>query len=155
MAHKPEIQYVRYYSAGSAAKALRSQPVQPEPLPKQVKIPEKRILVPFDSISVFGTAVALVMLVCMLVGIFQLTDTNREIARTQSTISALKAENTRLQLEYQESYDLDTVKTAAASMGMIPKEQARRITIKIPEPVVEEKTTWWESFVMDFMGLFA
>ncbi len=155
MARKPEIQYVRYYSVGTAAKVLERQPVAPKPKVQVKKAPVHRIVVSFDPIAVIGTMVAVVMLVCMLAGIVHLAKVNDEIAAMESYVSTLQSQNTRLQAQYRESFDLQTVKTTAESMGLVPKDQVRHITVRIPEPVVEKEPSWWESVVTNFKELFA
>ncbi len=155
MARKPEIEYVRYYTAGSAAKVLERRPVSPKPKVNRKHAPVKKIVIPFDSIAVIGTAVAVVMFVCMLVGFYQLTKVNSQIVKTENAISTMKAENTRLQEKYKQSYNLEAVKTAAVSMGLVPRDQVKHITIHLPEPVEEEQPSWWESFVESFKELFA
>ncbi len=157
MAQKPEIQYVSYYNAGSTAKVLVRQPAAPKPKAKvkAKRAPSRKIVVHFDPIAVIGTMVAVVMLVCMLVGIVKLTGINNDIVKMESYVSTLQSQKSRLQAAYAQSYDLEKVKTAAASMGLVPKNQVRHIKVTIPEPVVQEEPTWWESFVESFKELFA
>ena len=61
MAQKDEIQYVRYYAYGSAATKLeepeRRRRERPAPKPKAERIP-----IPFDPVAVFGTAVAVLLI---------------------------------------------------------------------------------------------
>ncbi len=70
MVQKPEIQYVRYYAEGSAAKVLVHQPAKPQPKVRRKQAPVQRIVIPFDSVAVIGTAIALVLTVLMFVSIF-------------------------------------------------------------------------------------
>lgn len=157
MAQKSDIQYVSYYSAGTAARVLERQPAAPKPKAKTKArtAPARKIVVHFDPIAVIGTTVAIVMLVGMLVGIFRLTKINNDIVKMESYVSTLQKQNARLRTAYEQSYDLETVKTAAASMGLVPKDQVRHVVVTVPQPVVQEEPSWWESFVANFKELFA
>lgn len=155
MARKNEMLYVRYYTVGNAAK-------QPELKPKKeleeqniALVPVKRIPIPFDPIAVFGTLVALVMIVCVLTGFAQVNYVNRQVRDMEVYISGLRAENDILQAEYEHGYDLEEVRVAAATLGMIPRSEAQHITITVPERVEEPEPTWWEELVRDFRDLFA
>ena len=153
MAKKDEIQYVRYYAYGSAATKLeepeRRRRERPEPKPRQERIP-----IPFDPVAIFGTEVAVVMLVCVLVGFAQVNHVNDEITAMEGYMGTLKAENYALQKTYDAGYDLEEVRTAAEAMGLVPIEQVRHITIAIPEPEVVEELPWWEEMWNEFVSMF-
>lgn len=156
MAQKEKIQYVRYYAVGTEAHKLERQPERKkEPKPIAPPIPVQRITVSFDPVAVVGTVVALAMLVCMLVGFWQVNEARNQVLQMEGQLSALKAENAQLQIEYDNGYDLDQVRIAAGSIGLVPREEVRHITVTVPEPVVEEEPTWWEEIVSDLQELFA
>lgn len=155
MARKPEIQYVRYYTDGTAARVIQRReqrpPVQaPAPKRKRAAQPVKRV----DTIAVFGTLAAVVMLVCMLVGLAQLTETERRISQTAASVQMLQEENERLQMTYHDSYDPEAVRAAALNLGMIPKEQAQHIVIP-PASSQTQTLSWWEMLVQQLRQLFA
>ena len=153
MAKREEIQYVRYYAYGSTA--VKSQPEQrrrneaeAQPVVKAEPIP-----VPFSPVAVFGAAVAVVMLVLVLVGFGQLNRQNRELQTMELYICSLKSENYALTKEYQAGYDLDEIRTAAESMGLVPMDQVKHITIHIPEPEVVEELPWYQQLWEDFLSM--
>ena len=153
MAKREEIQYVRYYAYGSAAVKAQPEPqrrrrAEAQPVPKAEPIP-----VPFSPVAVFGTVVAVVMLLCVLVGFAQLNRLNDEIRVMETYISSLKSENYALNKEYHAGYDLDEIRTAAESMGLVPIEQVEHITIHIPEPEVVEELPWWQQIWNDFLAM--
>ena len=121
------------------------------------KAPAKRIPIPFDPISFIGTTIAVVMMVCVLVGLWQVNRVGTQVQQMESYISALKAENTILQAEYRHGYDLQEVRAAAVSMGMIPMGEAEHITISsVVTPAEEaESESWWTELWEDLKALFA
>ena len=153
MAKRDEIQYVRYYAYGSTA--VKAQPEQrrsvraeAQPVPKAEPIP-----VPFSPVAVFGAAVAVVMLVLVLVGFAQLNRVNREIQTMELYISSLNSENYALNKEYQAGYDLDEIRTAAESMGLVPIDEVQHITVHFPEPEVVEELPWYQQLWEDFLSM--
>lgn len=155
MAQKEKIEYIRYYAVGTAAHKVERQP---EKKVKKTIVPEapmERITVAFDPVAVMGTLVAAVMLVCVIVGFCQVNAANDQVQAMETYISGLNAQNARLAEEYVRGYDLEEVRIAASSMGLIPMEEARHITITIPEVVEEPEPTWWEELISDFQELFA
>lgn len=156
MAQKLDIQYVRYYTDGSAAREL--QPELPQKrrkarLPKQKVQPE--LVIPVDPLALAGILVATVMLVLMIVGCVQL-----DIARDQETqmlkhVEHLTQDNAEKYVTYRNGYDLETVRQDALGMGMVPIEQAKHVQIVIPVREVVEEPTVWERVQDFFTQLFA
>lgn len=156
MARSNDIQYVRYYTQGSAAQKVElpeKKNVKPQPEPKAKKTTQPVLWL--DGLTVAGLVVAAVMVVCMVVGLVQVSNANAEVSRLEAYVANLEAQNASLQVEYEHGYDLTEVRIAAESMGMIPVEQARRITVSVPEPVVQESNSWWENVLENFKALFA
>lgn len=154
MARSSEIQYVRFYSTGSAAHQVeipekRAAPVR-QPKAKKAVIPIK-----VDGLAVVGTIVAAVMLVCMLIGFVQVCQANAATEALRAQVAQLELENQALKTEYEHGYDLEEIQVTAQAMGMIPDEQAQRITVSVPEVVEEAEPTWWESFSAALQSLFA
>lgn len=154
MARKEQIQYVRYYAAGTAAHKIQQEPVRrkkakPAPIPR-----EECIAIPFDPVAVFGTAVAVVMIICVLIGFAQVNRVNDDIARMESYMGTLRSEHYGLQKEYDAGYNLAEIQTAAEAMGLVPIEQVRHITIRLPEPEVVEELPWWQELWNGFTALF-
>lgn len=154
MARKKDIQYVRFYTHGAAAPRVeRRQEQQVINHPAQTGV--KRIPLAFDPIAVIGTTVAVVMLVCVLIGFAQLSHASGQVQEMETYISSLKAENNMLKTEYAHGYNLEEVRVTAISMGMIPMDHTQRITVSLPEEEPEPELSWWEEFWMDLKELFA
>jgi hypothetical protein len=154
MARSGDIQYVRFYSAGSAARQLE--------LPEKKAAPARRrkarrapAVIKLDGLAAVGTAVALVMLVCMLVGFVQLSRANAELEAVRAQVCQLELENQALRTEYEHGYDLEAVRIAAQSMGMIPAEQTQHITVDVPQHTQHTDTGWWASLIAQLRSLFA
>ena len=158
MARQPEIQYIRPYTDGSAARQLELLP-QRKPrtkLPKVRKV--KPLIIPVDLTALCGILVAAVMLVMLVSGCIQLQQARAETERMASYVSSLRNENAELKHEYQSGYDLETVEKTALALGMVPAEEVTRITIEGEEPQVEiefYEPTFWEKVASFFDGLFA
>ena len=96
MAQRDKIEYVRYYTSGTAARKL--EPEQPRRARRPAPVPkEKRIPIAFDPVAVFGILLALVMVLCVTVGFTQHNQMNEDIARMVQQISSLKSHNYPLQ----------------------------------------------------------
>lgn len=156
MARKTEIQYIRYYTDGSAARQLEIRPPRKKrsSLPKVRK--QKKRVIYVDPLAVGGIFVSAVMLVLMAVGSFQLYAVQQQASRMESYVAALTEQNQVLSDTYESGYDLETVEEVALALGMIPADQAQTITIRIPEPgAAEEELSAWENFWAFLAGIFA
>ena len=157
MARSNDVQYVRFYSYGSAAEKVEL-PVKEK---KKITLPKPKLeqvswkILKMDALALTGIVVAAVMLVCMLIGLIQVNIANAELQRAQVLVAQLEAENDRLQTEYVHGYDLAEIRISAEAMGMVPVEEVRHVKIKVPEAVEVETVSWWEQWILDFKALFA
>ena len=149
-----KVQYIRYSTDGSAAR----QPL-PAFAPWQAKaalivFTQKRIRVFVDPVAILGIAVAVCMLVMMAVGVFRLQAVRQEAAQMQSYVTELSAENKALQIEYENSYDLESVKQTALALGMVPSQEIQKISVTLPETEVQQQNV--AQRIGNFLaGLFA
>lgn len=161
MARQPDIQYVRFYTSGSAARKIEVQPekrpVQPRPRTRKRVRRDNRILIRIDPISLCATVVAAVMLIAMAVGVLELGRVNQEMNRMESYVSTLSAENAQLQAEYEAGYDLEDIRQQALDMGLVPREDVEHITVTVTPPQVESQPqrNGWQRFWDSFRELFA
>lgn len=157
MARSNDVQYVRFYSYGSAAEKVEL-PVKEK---KKITLPKpnlervSRRVLKMDALALTGIVVAAVMLVCMLIGLVQVNIANAQLQQAQILVSQLEAEHDRLKTEYEHGYDLAEIRVSAEAMGMVPVEEVRHVKLKVPEAVVVEEITWWEQWILDFKALFA
>ncbi len=159
MAKRDSVQYVRYYAPGTEAHAIEpEQPKRrPRPAPK-TKLPPKPIAqrktIEMDPVPVVGTAVAVVLLIWVIVMLGNVIQTGNEIAVMEHNIAVLNRQQEALEQEYHAGYDLEEIRNAAQSMGLVPIEQVEHITIALPEPEVTVELSWWEQLWQDIVFLF-
>ena len=155
MARKSDIQYVQFYTDGSAARQLEIKPRQPkkklqQPRPRR----QKKIVLYVDFIAVAGMLVAGIMLLMMLTGMSSLNRLNKEVTRLEGYLTELESENLELHQTYREGYDIDQIREQALEMGMIPASRATTVTIQVGEDTPSAETTT-SSFWSFLTGLFA
>ena len=157
MPRKPEIQYIgQFYVHGSEAKkveVLQTPKKQKQQLPKQQIQQVKQISL--DPVAICGMAVAVIMAVVLVFGAVQIGQAWDSYEQMSGYASDLRYENIRLTREYRSMYDLETIETAALSMGMIPKAEAQTMTLKVTMPVAEPEPTVWDNITWFVKGLFA
>ncbi len=154
MARKPDVQYIRFYTDGSAARKVAPvAPLKTIKLPKVKK--QKKLLLYIDPVAIAGIAMAVIMLTLMAVGVMQLKTARQEMQTMAAYVSTLQEENASLQATFSEGYDLDQIEKTALALGLVPKEQVRHVTVSVPELIVEEEPDAWERFYIFLTGLFA
>lgn len=157
MVQKPNIQYVQFYTQGSAA-----QKVEPKAFPSKVfekpkvhRRKYKRKVVYLDPVALLGILVAGAMLISMMVGVWQLHKARQQAAQMEQYVQQLTAENQRLDQTFESGYDLAEVEEAARAMGMIPQEQADHVEVPVQMPQEEKSPTFWDQVTTFLSGLFA
>ncbi len=155
MARKPDIQYVRYYTDGSAARQLEVQ--SPHKYKTAAPRPRKRkgYVIYVDPLALGGTLLAAVMLVAMLVSGIQLAVARQQLSDAKAYVTTLTQSNERLRQTYEESYDLEEVEKSALALGMIPVSQATTISVEVEKEQIVEEPTFWERMSAKLEELFA
>ncbi len=156
MAPKVNVQYVQFYTSGSAAKKVAPAiSVHTGALPQIKKRKVQRLYI--DPVATFGIVVAVCMLVMMLLGVMQLRQQQNRIADMEQQVATLSAENARLQAQYEEELDLESVEEIALALGMIPQQKAANsyIHIEAPQTQQPEQLTLWNRIGTFLTGLFA
>ena len=157
MVQKPEIQYIgQFYVYGSEARETaprqsrrKSKYLLPEIRPRQ----EQRIYV--DPVALCAMVVAVVMLAALALGAIQISESWREYDAMERYLMELKKENSQLEHEYREGFDLEEIQSTALALGMIPATEAKVIPVKVTVPEPEPEPTVWEEMVWFLKGLFA
>ena len=156
MAKKPEIRYVgQFYVYGSEAQAVAPKKRPQFQLPKPKLELQKIEKIYVDPVALIGLAVAVVMLVCMVVGACQIRSSWQEYKQMSHYLSELQRENARLEHTYHISYDMEEVEAKALAMGLVPMEQIPTMSVRVRMPVPEVEETAWDEFVWFVKGLFA
>ena len=155
MTQRVDIQYVQFYTSGSAAKRVAPAiSVHTGALPQIKKRKVRRIYV--DPVAILGTAVALCMLVMMLVGLSSLRAEQEKTVAMVEYVEQLRQENEALHAQYAAECDLEKIEETALALGMIPREEASHIAIQVSVPEVqEEPASLWQKIGTFLTGLFA
>ncbi len=154
MAKHPDVQYIRFYTDGSAAKKVAPvAPLHTIRLP-QIKL-RKKIVLHIDPVAICGIIMAAVMLVLMTVGAVQLQNARKELETMSSYVDVLQQENATLQTTLSNGYNVAEIERTALALGLVPKEQVKHVTIELPAVEQEETPNSWEQFYTFLTGLFA
>ena len=154
MARKYTERYVRFYTVGSAAAKLDT--VERKAALPKYKTPEKRKPIAVDPIALVGSAVAVLLAVLMLVGFVQVASTSAQVKKLETQVITLELEQEQLRQKYENGYNLEEVRAAAESMGMIPVEEAVHVRVELPaEPMQIETLSWWDSMLLSLQRFFA
>ncbi len=158
MARQPDIQYVQFYTAGSAARKLETPERTPKngaKLPKVRKRVDQRKVIRIHPMSVCAVCVAAVMLVVMAIGMLQYGQISQQADEMEQYAKQLSAENAQLRANYRAGYDLKDVEQKALDMGLVPENQLQHVTVKVQVPPVEQELTAWQEFWRSVTELFA
>ena len=155
MERKPEIQYVgRFYVQGSTAPQIaEKQKKKKAALPRLKRQSQKVIYV--DPVALCGMAVAAVMLVVLVLGAVRLEKSWERYNQVSESVSQLRRENALLEHNYRTYFDLESVRSSAEALGMIPREEAQNATVWVSMPLPKAEPTVWDDIVWFFRGLFA
>ena len=148
------MQYIRYYTDGSAARQL--EPIAPKkrrPLPKVKK--QYRYTLYIQPMAIAGILLSAVLLVMMAVGYTELRHAQRQEAVMEKYVLQLRNQNAIDRAEYEESLNIEEIEKSALALGMIPQEQAQQMAISVEMPQTEETPGFWQRTVTFLEGLFA
>ena len=152
MDQKPVIQYVgQFYVYGSEVQARKKKEHKPL-LPKAPRTGVQHCVY-VDPVAVCGIAVAVLMLVVLAVGAFQLRAAMQQYNAQSEQLSAIKRENARLKHLYRTSLDLEAVQAQAEKLGMVPAEELEHRELVVTVGQTPEEPTAWENFLWFVKGL--
>ena len=127
-------QYVQYYTPGTAAKKLAPAIPLSTPVLPRTKTKQKRIKIYLDPVALFGTVVAVSMLISVLVGFSALRTEQKKAATMVEYVETLRIENESLRTQYEGKCDLAEIEEAALALGMVPKEEVTHTIIHLEMP---------------------
>lgn len=156
MAPRVDIQYVQFYTQGSAARQV-APAVSPntDALPRMKRRKVQKICI--DPVAILGMAVAACMLIMMLVGLVRLGTEQNRTETMEQRVQLLQQENARLQAQFDAECDLEEVEKTALALGMVPAENIPRntITVELPEIPEPEAVSLWQRIGTFLSGLFS
>ena len=155
MARKPDIQYVRFYTDGSAARRLEVQSPQKHKTAAPRPRKQQGYVIYVDPLAVAGILLAAVLLISMLVGSIQLAVARQQLSDTRAYVTTLRQGNAQLRKTYDEGYDLEEVEKSALAIGMIPVSQAQTFYVEVEKEEPVEEVTFWDRMSAKLEELFA
>ena len=158
MAQKLRIEYVQFYTDGSAAKKVDVKPVEQkefDPIVFAPPVPYKRKKVFIDPVAILGMLVAICMFFTITVGIIELRNAQIERYQMEQYVLHLSEIHTQRQEAFRAAYDMEEVDRTARALGMVPASEVSHKTIDMTLPVVEAEPTLLESAGTFLAGLFA
>ena len=156
MARKHDILYVNFYTDGSAARKVA--PAFPETQPKQRPHAKRRkkTVIYVDPVAACSLVVAIVLLVMMSVGLTQLQNARAEAVAMESYVQQLEIQNQQLQDDFNQDVDLESVEKTALALGMVPKSEAKTMTIYVDTVDMEQPAgSFWSQVYAFLTNLFA
>ena len=154
MAERTTVQYIRYYTDGSAARQPEFKPTpKRRPLPKVKKRPQYVLYV--QPVAMAGILISAALLIMMVAGCVQLSAARAEQKAMENYVQMLSRENILDRSHYEESLDLESIERSALALGMVPQSEVPHISISVPMPEVVEEPNFWQRTVLFLEGLFA
>ena len=156
MARGTTVQYVQFYTAGSAARQVTPVvPLQKTAQPSKRKY--KKIVLRVDPVAALGMVVAVLMLVLMISGFSQLQAAQAQTVAMEQYVQQLQAENAVLEAEYTAGYDAHEVEQMALALGMVPSSQVQHVNVQLsaPQEPAVQTLSFWDQIGVFLAGLFA
>ena len=158
MAKQPDIQYIQAYNYGNTARKLAPKPQVrkekyqlPEQQPRRQQVKQTVL----DPLSVCAIAVASVMLIAMLIGMFRVGELTGRRQELEQYVDVLQEQRADLQKSYEESYDLHLVEQRARQMGLVPGDEVQHIRLGTLNAEPEQNISVADKLVALFDELFA
>jgi hypothetical protein len=156
VARKPEIQYIRYYTDGSAARQPEPHvPKKTPPRPRKKKQPKYVLKV--QPLAVCGVLISLVLALMLILSLSEMFAAQEQAQQMQAYVNSLERKNREDEEEYYRGLDMEAIERAARALGMVPESEVTHITVSIPQQTPQQKAeiTFWEQFGAFLTGLFA
>ena len=154
MARHPSVEYIRFYTDGSAARKVEvAAPIKTMRLPRVKK--QKLITLRIDPLALTAIVMTVLMAVLMIAGTVRLNTAQQETAAMQAHVEKLRDENAELKNYFQEKCDLNEIERTAMALGMVSQDQVTHISVRVLQETVEEQPGVWERFATFLAGLFA
>lgn len=136
MAPRPDIQYVQFYTVGTAARKLAA-PTQYIPSIRPRTKAKKKTAVKVYPVETLAVLTALALLITILVGAFSYRKAANEYQTMCRYVTNLENQRRSLTDEYEKNYNEKTILQTATSTGMVKAEQVQHVYISVSEPAVQ------------------
>lgn len=158
MASRVDVQYIQFYTEGTAAKKIATpapkKRVQEKPAAKRAR----RKVVRIDPVAVLSLAVCLALTITLGLGIGKVQQAKQDNARMAAYVENLTQKSEVLAQEYAAGYDLHEIEKTAMALGMVHSDQAshRGVTIQMADQTpAQPQMNFWQNLVAFFTNIFA
>ena len=158
MANRVDIQYIQFYTEGSAAKKIATpapkKRVQEKPVAKRAN----RKVIRIDPVAVLSLAVCLALVITLGVGIGKVQQAKQDNLRMAQYVETLSQKSEALAQEYAAGYDLHEIEKTAIALGMVHSDQASHRGVIIQMEAQEQaqpQMNFWQNLVAFFHSIFA
>ena len=158
MASRVDIQYVQFYTEGSAAKKIATPLPKKRVAQKPVARRAKRKVIRIDPVAILSLAVCLALAITLGLGIGKVQQAKQDNARMAAYVESLTQKSETLAQEYAAGYDLHEIEKTALALGMVHNDQAshRGVSIQVEtETSVQPQMNFWQNLVTFFTNIFA
>ena len=158
MARQPDVQYIQMYNYGSTARKLAPRPQNRKEkyqLPEQRPVRQQVRQAVLDPLSVCAIAVACVMLVAMLIGMFRVGELTGRRQELEQYVGVLQEQRADLQKTYESAYDLAQVEQRARQMGLVYGNEVLHVEMGTVNPEPQQEPGIAERLTALFDELFA
>lgn len=156
MTRKPDVQYIRYYTDGNAAKQIQFKLHKSKHALAKAPRQHKQVKTLYmDPLALGGIVISIVMLVLMIVGTVELFSIRQQADQMENYVTALYVQNMELKSDYESGYDLEEIESVANALGLVPMDE-NTVTVSIPEHgTIVKNNTLWHRVSLFFADLFA
>ena len=152
---KAEIQYVQFYTTGSAAPDLVPSYRPEKEAAKRTKKSAMTVIY-VDPVAILGVITSVILMICLLVGVHNYNKALENNAELRAENVALSQKTEDLQNQYKDSFDLEEIRMEAILADYVPGSQLKHVTVEIPQAQPEpEQPGKLQQFWNDVVELFA
>jgi len=158
MASRVDVQYIQFYTDGSAAKKIATPLPKKRVAEKPVARRAKRKVIRIDPVAILSLAVCLALFITLGVGIGKVQQAQQDNARMAQYVESLSQKSESLAQEYAAGYDLHEIEKTALALGMVHSDQAshRGVIVQMEsETPVQPQMNFWQNLVAFFSSIFA
>lgn len=158
MASRVDIQYIQFYTEGSAAKKIAAPLPKKQAERKPAAKRAKRKVIRIDPIAILSLTVCLALAITLGLGIGKVQQARQENAQMQQYVERLSRESEALAQEYAAGYDLQEIEKTAIALGMVHSDQAshRGVIIQMEDQTAAQpQMSFWQNLVAFFHSIFA
>ena len=132
MANRKPVQYIQFYTEGSAARKLEILPLEkPKAAPRPRKARKTKYALYVCPTALVGIVAAVALLIAMVSGFTQLQAAKARETQMADYVAYLEWNNSLKQEKYEASLDLDKIYRDALAFGFTSQELVPHLEISV------------------------